>query len=704
MKHIRWQLLIALLGIAFLSAVLAFLAIGSTATERPDFGGTYIEGIAGRPSAINPIYSQYNDVDRDISSLVFTGLTRADESGVIKPDLAAHWSVSPDGLVYTFTLRSDVRWHDGVRFDAEDILYTIHTIQDPGYKGPPNLAAFWRTVAVTPVDEATVRFQLTQPYAPFLNYTTMGILPAHILRDVPPSELLSNPFNRRPVGTGPFRVAEVTGDSLSLDIHPNYYGTRPYLSRIQFKFYPDYESVFAAFNRGEVEGISRILPAYLPKARSMNNLSLYNAPLSGYSLVILNLSKPVFQDKTVRQALVYGTDRQRLIGEILQGQGIVSASPIDRNSWAYDSSLNPASFDVEKAKALLDNAGWKDAGPEGERRKGTTSLTFTLVTNDDPVRVAIANELAKEWQAIGIRATVQPVPASLLVQNVLRPRQFDAVLYEWRGISNDPDQYENWHETQVPNATNLGQNYSGLTDREMSEVLESARRTSDQAKRAELYRQFQERFADLTPGLLLFQPVYTYGVDTRVRGIQPAPMLASADRFRGVAQWYIKTKRVVSSMAPEEAPATSTVEIADLPAPRAALTAAPPTSAPLTAATAPAGPSALPPTPASTAGQCADAGGVISFPAMDGTVSGLIEIRGTASHANMAYWKLEYRADTTPNFKELYRSELPIVDGVLSLWSTRTAGSNGVYWLQLTVVDNTGNFGSPCLVRVNIGN
>ncbi len=704
MKHIRWQLLIALVGIVLLSAVLAFLALGSTAIERADYGGTYIEGIAGRPSAINPILSQYNDVDRDIAALIFTGLTRADESGTIKPDLAANWTISPDGLVYTFTLRSDIRWHDGVRASAEDVLYTIHTIQDPAYKGPPNLALFWRTVAITEVDEATIRFQLTEAYAPFLNYTTIGILPAHILGDVAPGDLLHHPFNRRPIGTGPFKVAEVTGDSLTLDVNANYYGPRPYLARIQFRFYPDYESIFSAFTRGEVEGISRILPSYLPKARALDNLTLYNARLGGYSLVYLNLSKTPFQDKAVRQALLYGLDRQHLISEVLQGQGLVASSPIEPGSWAYDATLPPYAFDQEKAKALLDGAGWKDTDADGVRQKGAVALAFTLVTNDDPMRVAVANALAKEWQAIGVHAIVQPVPASLLVQNVLRPRQFDAVLYEWRNLSNDPDQYENWHETQVPNATNLGQNYSGLNDRDLSEALETARKTSDQAKRAELYRRFQERFADLTPALLLYYPVYTYGVDARVRAVQLAPMLASSDRFRSVAQWYVKTKRVVSSMSPAEATPAPTAEPAVAAAPRPSRTAAPSLVPPTAEAGAsPSAPPAAATAPVASTAQCANPEASIKQPTHDGTIAGLTEIRGTAGRANMSYWKLEYRPDSSASFVQLYRSEQPVADGAISLWSTKTV-PNGVYWLQLTVVDNTGNFGSPCLIRVNIAN
>lgn len=554
MKHIRWQALIAVIGIASLSAVLGLLGLATNSVERPDYGGTYIEGIVGRPNAINPLFSQSNDVDRDLVALVFSGLTRANESGVIKPDLATRWTISPDGLVYTFTLRSDVRWHDGTRLSADDVLYTIHSIQDPAFRGPPDLAAFWRTVAITQVDPATIRFQLTQAYAPFLQYTTLGILPEHSLKDVSPADLFQNPFNRRPIGTGPFQIAESASDSMLLDANQRFYGSRPYLSRIQLRFYPDYDSIFAAYARGEVQGISRILPANLPKARALNNLKMYSARLAGYTLIYLNLSKTPFQERQVRQALLYGIDRRHLIDDVLQGQGLAASSPIEPESWAFASALNPYPFDVERAKALLDLAGWKDAG-DGVRRKDQTAFAFTLTTNDDPARVALANEIAKGWQAIGVKAAVQAVPAPALVQNVLRPRQFDAVLYEWRTLSYDPDQYEEWHQTQIPSATAaLGQNYSGLNDRDISETLEAARKTNDQAKRIELYHKFQELFADRVPALILYYPVYTFGIDSRMRGVQLAPLLMPSDRFRNLAEWYLKTKRIASGFGPQNTP------------------------------------------------------------------------------------------------------------------------------------------------------
>ncbi|MCX7839475.1 MAG: ABC transporter substrate-binding protein [Anaerolineae bacterium] len=551
MKHIRWQLLIALTGVALLGATLAYLALETSFVAYPDWGGTYIEGIAGRPSAINPIFSPYNDVDRDLVALVFNGLTRADENGVLQPDLATQWTISPDGLVYTFTLRADVVWHDGVFFSADDVLYTIHALQDPAYPGPPDLGTFWRTVSVTRVDDLTIRFQLTQPYAPFLDYTTIGILPAHLLQGIAVTDLMAHPFNRRPIGTGPFQVIESTASQVMLEANPRFYGGRPYLNRIILKFYPNYESVFAAYTRGEVEGIARILPAYLPQARQLDRLDLKHARLGGYSLIYLNLSKPIFQDKVVRQALLYALDRQRLIDEVLQGQGVIAHSPIGPSNWAYYSRVPIYPYDAQRAQTLLDGAGWRDSNGDGTRDKDRMELAFNLITPDDATRVALAQAIAQQWQAIGVRATVQIVPTSLLVSQILRPRQFDAVLYEWRTLSNDPDQYENWHQTQVPGSTGLGQNYTGLNDRDISEALETARRTNDQGKRIELYRKFQELFAERVPALLLYYPIYTYGVDVRVQGVTLAPMLTASDRFRYVTKWYLKTKRIAFNVGAE---------------------------------------------------------------------------------------------------------------------------------------------------------
>jgi peptide/nickel transport system substrate-binding protein len=549
MVHIRWQALIAVLGILFVGTLLAYFAFGLSTVAQADYGGTYIEGVAGTPNIVNPLFNQFNPVDRDLSALIFNGLARADERGVIKPDLARSWDISPDGLIYTFTLRSDVTWSDGAPFSAADVVYTIQTIQSSDYPGLTDIASLWRTVAITEVNPTTVRMQLSEPFAPFLDYVTIGILPSHLLQDISASDLPTAQFSRQPIGTGPFVLDELTSDHASLSPNPRYYGQRPYLGTLQFKFYKDgEEAVLAAYERGEIEGIAQVTPELLERARALPKLDLQSAQLSGLTLVFFNLSKPQFQDKLVRQALLYGMNRQKIIDKVLQGQGILGSGPILPNSWAYDEAIKKYPYDPLRAAELLDQAGWKDTNADGVREKGGDQLAFTLVTNtDDPTRAQIAQQLADDWKAIGANVQVQLVPSPSLVQDSLRPRNFDAVLFGVAQLPADPDPYALWHSTQTPDKSDAGRNYSGWENPAADDLLQEARRTTDLAARTDLYRQFQTLFMDDVPAAILYYPVYTYGIDQRLHGVQLAPLLDASDRFRNISQWYINTRRVILS-------------------------------------------------------------------------------------------------------------------------------------------------------------
>lgn len=547
MAHIRWQALIAVLGMVFLGTLLAYLAFSFSTVEKPDYGGTFLEGIAGQPNIVNPLFDQYNSADRDLAALIFNGLSRVDETGAIRPDLARKWETSADGLIYTFTLRSDVQWSDGAPLSADDVLYTIQTIQASDYPGLSYISDLWRTVAITEITPSAVRFQLSEPFAPFLDYTTIGLLPSHILKQVGASDLPQAPFNRHPIGTGPFVLDELLVDHATLSPNPRYTGQRPYLGNLEFKFYPDTESLFAAYGRGEIEGISQISPESIVQARSTKSLTLYSARLSGYTLVFFNLDKPQFQQKEVRQALSYATNRQVIIDDVLHGQGLPGAGPIVSNSWAFDPAIKQYRYDPAKAKALLDAAGWAASNGDGVRQKGNDTLSFTLLTNDDdPSRAQIAKQLAKDWNAIGADVQVKLVSSASLVQDSLRPRDFDAVLFGFQ-LQADPDPYPLWNSTQMPSESDSGQNYSGWQNRDADELLESARRIDDQAQRTLLYRQFQTMFMNDVPALILYYPVYTYAVDSRVHGIQLGPVIDPSERFNNISQWYLKTKRVILS-------------------------------------------------------------------------------------------------------------------------------------------------------------
>ncbi len=550
MGRIRLQVIIAFLAIALLVTVMGYLAFQVTTVTVPDVGGTYIEGVAGNPLTINPILCHANPVDQDLCALIFTGLTRANEKGEIIPDLAERWDISQNGTVYTFYLRQNVLWHDGAPFTANDVVYTVNAIQAPGFQGESFLADMWRTVVVQLIDTYTVRFVLREPLAPFLDYTTIGILPVHILGSTPSEALAQSQFSAAPVGTGPLRVEEVSARHMLLVAHPQFYRSRSYIDRVEFIFYPSDEAVFEARQKGQVDGIARVLPQHLNEVSADEDLMLYSAPLSGYNLVYLNLDRGIFQDRAVRQAMMWALDREKLVDDLLNGQGIVLHSPVLPQSWAYAPDVPKYTYDLEKAKAVLEEAGWFDDNGDGVRERGPLKLEFTISTNDDDMtRVRLIHAISEQLAAVGIRAIPQPVSWEEMVGQMLRLRRYDAILGSWQNLPPDPDPYPFWHSSQV---SDKGLNFANYISESADRLLEEGRSTYDRAQRIEIYRRFQDLFAQDVPSLLLYQPVYNYAIAGDVQGVQIGPMLDSGDRFRTFPTWYIATQRLLYSEAREK--------------------------------------------------------------------------------------------------------------------------------------------------------
>ncbi len=551
-RSVRWPLLLIGAGATLVGVALIYLAFTYTTVTVPTTGGTYVEGVAGYPHAINPLLAAYNDVDRDLCALLFSGLTRLNAQGAVEPDLALKWEASLDGLTYIFHLRSGLHWQDGTPLTADDVLFTVGLMQDPDFPGSPDIGALWRTVQVFKDDARTIRFVLAEPFAPFLDYTTFGILPAHLLEGTRAVDLPSLDFNLQPVGSGPFQVSEVEtqeGEILSVLLRPNpyYYGAKPYLEGVRFRFYPSYQSAFRAFQAGEVEGVGRITLQELPQAQQEDELNLYSAPLADQVLIFLNLAKkdelPFFQEKEIRQALLYGLDRQGLVDRVLSGQAIVAHSPILARTWAYHEGIRHYEYDPQQSRALLDEAGWVASSGASVRSKGEQALSFTLLASTDPVQTAVAQEVARQWREIGVNASVVSLPP-LELRDALERRDYQAALVEL-ALPGNPDPYPLWHQTQIAS----GQNYAGLDHRRISEIIETARITVDPARQAVLYREFQELFADEVPALLLYQPIYTYGVHEKVQGVQIGPLMTPSDRLATISSWYIATRRVIVSQA-----------------------------------------------------------------------------------------------------------------------------------------------------------
>lgn len=556
-RTVRWQALLIGLGMALAAILLTYLALTYTTTQVATTGGTYVEGVAGAPHHINPLLSAYNEADQDLCALVFNGLTRFDSRGDIEADLAESWEITLDGLVYVFHLRPNVYWHDGEPFTADDVLFTTRLLQDPDYPGPPDVGALWQMVRVEKIDDRTVQMVLPEPFAPFLDYTTIGILPAHILQGVRAGDLTAVDFNLEPVGTGPYQVAEVEtaeGEvrSVLLKRNQRYFRPGPLVDYVRLRFYPTYVAAFRAYEAGEVEGVGQVPPEKLPDAWKQDTLNLYSAQLAQYGLIFLNLARsddlPFFQETEVRQALLYGLDRQRVVQEVLGGQAVVAHSPIVAGTWAYDPTVPRYRYDMDRAQGLLDEAGWTLSGGDGVRRKGEVALAFDLLTSTDPVQEALAREIARQWSELGIRVTLVTT-APLGIRDALEERNYDTVLAQL-ALPGDPDPYPLWHQTQITR----GQNYAGLDHRRISEIIETARIVVDRKQRAELYSEFQHLFAEEVPAILLYHPIYTYGVDQKVKGVQLGPLMTPADRFATINRWYIATRRVIVSQLERAGP------------------------------------------------------------------------------------------------------------------------------------------------------
>jgi peptide/nickel transport system substrate-binding protein len=553
-KNIRWQAIIALLGSLLLIAFLRQLAAGRTTVLVPAVGGRYVEALIGYPQSINPLLARYGTPERDLCALIFSGLTRAEADGEIEPELAERWEISADSLLYTFHLRKDVRWQDGEPFTARDVVFTVRLIQSPDFAGPPELATAWRGIRVQMVDAYTVLFRLPQAYAPFLEQTTIGLLPSHLLSEMSPAEVTSYRFNKMPVGTGPFRLETLTAEYARLVPHPQFYGPRPYLGRVDFRFYPDARRALAAYSQGEVLGVGGIPAALLDQLTSQPDVDLFSSMMHEYTLVMLNSRQPVFADRRVRQALAYGLDRQALIDDVLNGQGIVAHSPILPGHWAYEPEVKRYHQNIERAKSLLDEVGWRRAesltntpedAPLGERRdEDGQPFAFKLLTDDDQLHQQLAEALADQWSRLDAQVTVQVVSPSVRDDYVYN-YQFDAVLLKL-ALPADPDLYPWWHSTQAQG----GQNYAGLNNFVIDEALQQARLVTDRGQRWAFYRTFQKMFAEEVPAILLYYPIYTYGLDRRVRNVQAAPLLEPAHRFRDIHRWYLITQRVIVQQSP----------------------------------------------------------------------------------------------------------------------------------------------------------
>ncbi len=495
MRHSPHRIVLLFLIVAIFSASLTVSAQDEV-FECPTTGGTLITAINDDPVSLNGIYAN-DGASIAVLSYVFNPLTLGGENWgtEIAGDLAEGYSVSEDGLTWTFNLRQDVVWHDGEPLTADDVIYTFQTIQS----GEDDIAPFRprflqndEPILFEAADDYTVVATLTQPNASFFTDISVPIVPRHALEG---QDLREGPFNRAPIGTGPFKVTEWnTGESITLEANENYFRGRPCLDRIIFRIIPDDQAQVNALLTGELDFIDNVPGSAVSQFEGNPDYSVTVADLDSLFQMFFNLEREQYQDPKVRQALMIAIDRQAVVDTVLQGYGAVHNSHFDSVVPFYEQDKQGGyDYNPELAGQMLDELGISDTDGDGIRDKDGQPWVVNLVTFTEGFRdySDYAQVVQAYWEDIGIDVELEQRDLGTLVEQLYTNRVFekpyDVHTSGWAQIGPEPNSYSSFYIT----TEGLGPNLSNYNNPEVNELFEQARLETDFDARMAIYEQIE---------------------------------------------------------------------------------------------------------------------------------------------------------------------------------------------------------------------
>ena len=635
----KWLLLLCIMMVAGSSSFLWHSFYLKNTEIKPAEGGKYTEGVVGQPRYINPVLSAANEVDRDLTELIFSGLMKYNEKGEVIPDLINSYKVSEDGEIYEVYLKENVLWHDNQKLTSDDVIFTVERIQNPDYKSP--YQASWIGVEAEKISNFGVRFKLKNPYNAFLENLTIKILPKHVFETILPENFGLTIYNLKPIGSGPFKFKGLTQDksgnikSLDLVRNSEYHDKLPFIRELSFNFYSDEASLAEAAGKKDIDGFS---PVWLKEENfsDKNSFSTYKIALPRYFAVFFNLeNSKILSEKQVRQALSFATNKTEIVREALREEGLVVSSPILPEIFGLPQPVKTYEFNLEKAKETLDLAKFKDddgdgirekvlkeAGtfefksnlilgshgnevkelqrclakdsavyPEaeisgnfdkateqavirfqekyskeilepqgytkgtGEVRKGTRTklnelcgkiekevlpLKITLTVPDQEFLMRVADVLKKQWKEAGAELEIKKVNASSVGQEVIKTRDYESLLFG-EVLGSIPDPLPFWHSSQKRYP---GLNLSLYGSKEADNLLFDVRQVQDSSEKKEKYQKLQDILTEDAPAVFLFSPDYNFAVSKKIKGIDIKMVVDPSQRFSGIENWYIETKRV----------------------------------------------------------------------------------------------------------------------------------------------------------------
>lgn len=600
----------------------------------PKSGGVIREGVVGQPRFINPILSPLSDIDRDLVNLIYSGLFKYNKDGKIIPDLVKEYQVDESGKIYTLFLKENVFFHDGKKLSADDVIFTIKTIQNPNFKSPIQLR--WLGVEIEKISDYQIVLSLQNAYPAFLETLTVKIMPAHIWQNISSENFPWSPHNLlEPIGSGPYRLNNISQsksgkiDSITLTKYRKYFGPLPKINQIIFLFFENQESLLSAAENNVIDSFSAGTSYTTKKIYSFKE---YSFILPRYFALFFNLKEDeLIKDKDIRMALSHATNKQEIINQALLGMGEKVESPFLPSIFGIQDVENIFSFDVERAKKLFEEKGYimqedkmvkiekaetmkfsqdlsvgskgaqvenlqkclsnlegiypekqitglfgdktrkavikfqemyaeeilKPSGlTSGNGRVGlktreklnkicvtapekTNILEITITTSDDPLLQTVAEIIKKQWSLLGIETKIETFSASKIREEIIKKREYQVLLFgQVLGIIPDP--YPFWHSSQREFP---GLNLSGQQNKAIDILLEKIRTEQDETAWAQSYEEAQNLLIQDVPAIFLYNPSYIYFASKKIKGIEPSLIADSSQRFLGISDWYINTKR-----------------------------------------------------------------------------------------------------------------------------------------------------------------
>ncbi len=504
--------------------MLIFTLIGCV-SEAPKDPETLVWHLGAEPDTLNPMTATDAYASRIDGFVYDTLIERDNQTLEWRPKMAESWEIAPDRRTFTFHLRDGIRWHDGKPLTVDDVVYSFERILDPKVDAP-HLRVYYQDIEkVTKVDDRTVQFTYRRPYFMALEFCgTIPIIPKHLFDNG--EDFNRHSQNRAPVGVGPYRFARwTTGDKIVLERNEDYWGKAigrmPAIRRIHFEIISEDTVALQILKKGGLDfaglrPIQWVRQTDSEKFRKRFDKYQYFTP--GYNFIGWNMRRPFFSDSRVRKAMTLLTNRGEILRKLNFGLGRVVTGPFFDASKDYNQEVAPLPYDPDRAKGLLEEAGWSDHDGDGIRDRNGIPFRFEfLIPSGRRFSERLASILKEDLQKVGIAMEIRKIEWAVFVKN-LDDRTFDAVSLGWVfGFEQDP--YQVWHSSQA----DKGSNFVGFKNDEADRIIQEGREEFDRDKRAALYRRLHAIVDEIQPYTFLFSNPSLVALHRRFENVKVYP-------------------------------------------------------------------------------------------------------------------------------------------------------------------------------------